>query len=149
MKTYLLLFLLAMCTSLGLTPIMRRLCQRLGWLDELRDPRRLHPTSIPRLGGVAVYVSLMIGLAPLILLHNNFTASFKVTNAHLLQIFIPATLTLLLGVVDDLWGLKALQKFAGLIAIALVFYAMGGRIEGLTIPFVGSIQLPLIVGVMI
>src|ERR1700686_3329482 len=149
MKTYLLLFLLATCSSLALTPIVRRLCQRLRWLDEARDKRHSHPTAIPRLGGVAVYVSVLIGLVPLVLLNNFFTESLKDSNSHLLRIFIPASLTLLLGIVDDIWGLKALQKFAGLLVIALAFYAMGGRIEGFTIPFVGSIQLPLIAGLLI
>lgn len=150
MKTYLLLFLLATCSSLGLTPIVRRLCQRLRWLDEVRDKRHLHRRPVPRLGGIAVYVSLLIGLFPLVLLHNAFTESLlKDSNSHLLRIFIPASLTLLLGIVDDVWGLKAPQKFAGLVVIALIFYAMGGRVEGLSMPFVGSIQLPMIVGLLI
>ncbi len=149
MKTYLLLFLLATCSSLALTPLLRRLCQRFCWLDELSDKRHLHRSAVPRLGGIAVYASLLIGLVPLLLLHNAFTESLKDSNSHLLRIFIPASLTLLLGIVDDLWGLKAPQKFAGLVVIALIFYAMGGRVEGLSMPFVGSIQLPLIAGLLI
>ena len=149
MKTYLLLFLVATCSSLALTPILRRLCQRFRWLDEARDKRRLDPTGIPRLGGIAVYVSLLIGLVPLVLLHNVFTESLKDGNSHPFRIFIPASLTLLLGIVDDIWGLRAMQKFAGLVIIALVFYAMGGRIELLSVPLVGSIHLPLIAGLLI
>src|ERR1700720_3711585 len=126
MKTYLLLFLLATASALALTPIVRRVCQRFRWLDEVRDRRRIHPSAIPRLGGVAVYLSMLIGLVPLALLHNGFTESLHDGNFRLLRIFIPASLTLLLGIVDDVRGLKALQKCAGLVAIALVFYAMGG-----------------------
>src|SRR6267142_6225321 len=149
MKTYLLLFVLATCSSLALTPILRRLCQRFRWLAETRDKRGLQPAGIPRLGGIAVYVSLLIGLVPLVLLHNLFTQSLKDGNSHPFRILIPASLTLLLGIVDDIWGLKALQKFAGLVVIALVFYAMGGRVELFSVPLVGSIHLPWIAGLLI
>jgi UDP-GlcNAc:undecaprenyl-phosphate GlcNAc-1-phosphate transferase len=149
MKTYLLLFVLATTTSLGLTPIVRRLCQRWRWLDEVRDKRRLHRAATPRLGGVAVYLSLLVGLMPLLFIENGFTNSISEGKLRYLRLLLPATLTLLLGCIDDLRGLKAFQKFSGLTFIALVFYAMGGRIEGLTVPIFGSIHLPMIVGLIV
>lgn len=149
MKTYLLLFLLATFSSLALTPTVRRICQRLKWLDVSRDARRLHSLPIPRLGGIAVFCSLIIGLLPLLVLHNGFTEALKGSGTQLPRLLLPAALTLLLGIYDDMRGLKAPQKFAGLIVIALIFYAMGGRIEGLTVPFLGSIQLPWAAGLLI
>src|ERR1051325_2670857 len=118
MRTYLLIFVVATITSLGLTPIVRRLCQRWRWLDELRDKRRLHRVATPRLGGVAVYVSIIVGLVPLLLIDNGFTESLKDSRTPYIRFLLPATLTLLLGCVDDLRGLKAWQKFSGLGAIA-------------------------------
>ena len=149
MKTYLLLFVVATTTSLGLTPIVRRLCQRWRWLDEIRDQRRLHRAATPRLGGVAVYLSLLVGLIPLLFIENGFTTSLSEGKPHYLRLLLPATLTLLLGCIDDLRGLKAFQKFSGLAVIALIFYAMGGRIEGLTVPILGSIHLPMMVGLIV
>lgn len=142
MKTYFLLFSLAVISSLGLTPIVRRLCQRFRWLDQRNDKRHLHRIATPRLGGIAVFVSMMIGLAPLVLIRNGLTESMRESTAHLPQILIPALLTLLLGIADDLFGLRAAQKFGGLALIAGVYYFMGGRIDGLTIPFLGSVELP-------
>jgi UDP-GlcNAc:undecaprenyl-phosphate GlcNAc-1-phosphate transferase len=66
-----------------------------------------------------------------------------------LTLFIPATLVLLLGAYDDLRGTNAVVKFVGLGAIATLFYAMGGRIDALSIPLVGSVQLPFIVSFVI
>ena len=142
MKTYFLLFSLALIASIGVTPIVRRICQRFKWLDQLNDKRHLHRMAIPRLGGIAVFVSMLIGLAPLILIRNGLTESITESAAHLPQILVPAFLTLVLGIVDDLFGLKAVKKFGGLTLIAGIFYLMGGRIEGLTIPFIGSVTLP-------
>src|ERR1700736_3634103 len=106
MKTYFLLFLVATCSSLVLTPIVRRVCQRFHWLDEPKDARRIHATAIARLGGVAVFLSVLLGLLPLLLIRNFFTDSLRDTAPRLLVILVPASLTLILGAFDDLIGLK-------------------------------------------
>ena len=62
---------------------------------------------------------------------------------------IPATLVLLLGAYDDLRGTNAVVKFVGLGLIATLFYAMGGRIDALSIPLFGSVQLPPLVSFVI
>jgi UDP-GlcNAc:undecaprenyl-phosphate GlcNAc-1-phosphate transferase len=149
MKTYFLLFTVATFSSLTLTPIIRRLCQRLRWLDEPTDGRRLHTMAIPRLGGIAVFTSVLLGLAPLLFIRNLVTESLRETSPRLIVLLVPAALVLLLGAVDDLRGLKAWQKFAGLIVASMVFYALGGRIENVTIPLVGSVHLPMVVGLML
>lgn len=149
MKTFILIFVVATCSSLVITPTMRRLCQRYRWLDEPKDGRRLHTRAIPRLGGVAVFLSVLLGLAPLLLIRNLFTESFRPTAPRLLVILVPAGLTLILGVVDDLFGLNASQKFAGLAFISVIFYVMGGRIENVSIPFVGTVHLPVVVGIVL
>jgi UDP-GlcNAc:undecaprenyl-phosphate GlcNAc-1-phosphate transferase len=61
------------------------------------------------------------------------------------MIFVPATLVLMLGVYDDLRGTNAFVKFAGLGIIATIFYALGGRIDALSIPLFGSVELPPLV----
>src|ERR1041385_4887626 len=146
MKTYFLLFIVATVSSLVLTPIIRRLCQRFSWLDEPTDSRRLHTKGVPRLGGIAVFLSVLLGLAPLLLIRNLFTESLRGTAPRLVVILVPAFLTLVLGVVDDLTRLKAWHKFAGLIVVSVIFYALGGRIENITIPFVGSVHVPMALG---
>jgi UDP-GlcNAc:undecaprenyl-phosphate GlcNAc-1-phosphate transferase len=62
MNTYLTLFIIALVVALFLTPVIRRLSQRMGWVDVPRDERRLHKLPIPRLGGVAVYISVVLAL---------------------------------------------------------------------------------------
>ena len=62
--------MVALCASLVLTPLVRRMCERYGGLDEPRDERRIHTTAIPRLGGVAVFLALIIALAALFSLYS-------------------------------------------------------------------------------
>jgi UDP-GlcNAc:undecaprenyl-phosphate GlcNAc-1-phosphate transferase len=72
---------------------------------------------------------------------NLLTQNLRGMQPEILTIFIPATLVLLLGVFDDLRGTNATVKFIGLGVIAIIFYALGGRIDALSIPLFGSVQL--------
>src|SRR6267378_6722389 len=127
MKTYFALFLISATASLGFTPLLRRLCERYRLVDEPQDNRRVHLKAVPRLGGVAIFVSLLIPLSVLLLLNN----------------------VLALGVYDDLNGANAVVKFAGLAGVAVLFYMLGGRIVTLAIPFVGGVTLHPILGFLL
>lgn len=146
MRTYFGLFIIATLSSLIITPLMRRFCQRFKLLDVPKDGRRVHTSAIPRLGGLAIYASIVIALSTLPLVSNLLTQSLRAQTTELFIALIPATLVLLLGVYDDLWGANAVVKFLGLGLIASLFYAMGGRIETLAIPFVTAFHLPPAIG---
>jgi UDP-GlcNAc:undecaprenyl-phosphate GlcNAc-1-phosphate transferase len=142
LKTYFALFLIATIASLITTPLIRRLCQRFQLLDVPADARRVHRTAIPRLGGLALYFSCLTALSLLPFVDNLLTQTLSGLRSESLMIFVPATLVLILGAYDDLRGTNAIVKFAGLGIIATIFYAMGGRIDALSIPLVGSVELP-------
>ena len=111
--------------SLIITPLIRRLCQRFQLLDVPIDGRRVHSKAIPRLGGVALYLSCAIALMTLPLLDNLLTKSLNRTDLFLT--FLPGSLVFLLGVYDDLRGTNAVVKFVALGMIASLFFSMGGR----------------------
>lgn len=146
MRTYFALFLIATCAALLITPLVRRLCERFKLLDVPVDGRRVHKYGIPRLGGVAIYASLMLALATLPLVSNLLTLALWSHTTDLFIALVPATLVLLLGVYDDLRGTNATVKFLCLGLIAALFYWMGGRIEVLAVPFFGAVHLPATVG---
>ena len=127
MKTYFALFLIATFASLIITPLIRRLCERFKLLDVPADGRRVHTRAIPRLGGVAIYLSLMLTLASLLLVSNLVTESLQYYRPVFFKVLVPSSLVLLLGVYDDLRGANAVVKFVGLGLIASLFYAMGGE----------------------
>ena len=149
MKTYFALFSIATFASLVTTPLIRRLCERYKLLDVPLDGRRIHKTAIPRLGGFALYFSCLAGLSMLPFVDNLLTQTLSGFKGDFLTLFVPATLVLLLGGYDDLRGTNAFVKFAGLGVIATLFYAMGGRIDALSIPLFGSVQLPPLVSFII
>jgi UDP-GlcNAc:undecaprenyl-phosphate/decaprenyl-phosphate GlcNAc-1-phosphate transferase len=149
LKTYFALFSIATMASLVTTPLIRRLCQRYKLLDVPLDGRRIHRKAVPRLGGLALYVSCLAALSMLPFVDNLLTQTLNTLKPEFLTLFAPATLVLLLGAYDDLHGTNAVVKFVGLGLIATLFYAMGGRVDALSIPLFGSVQLPPLVSFIV
>jgi UDP-GlcNAc:undecaprenyl-phosphate GlcNAc-1-phosphate transferase len=149
LKTYFALFSIATIASLITTPLIRRFCQRYKVLDRPVAGRRIHQTAVPRLGGLALYISCLTALSLLPFVDNLLTQTLSALKPEFLTLLIPATLVLLLGTYDDLRGANATVKFIGLGLIATLFYAMGGRIDALSIPLLGSVQLSPLVSFII
>lgn len=149
MNTYLAVFLIATFAALIITPLVRRLCQRLKLLDVPSDGRRVHSEAVPRLGGVAIYLSFMLALSTLPFVENLLTQDLRRYTSDVFILLAPTTLVLFLGIYDDLRGTDAKVKFIALGMIATLFFVLGGRIEALSIPFVGSVQLPIVVSYLL
>jgi len=149
MNTYLTLFIIATAFSLLLTPIVRRVCERFGLVDEPRDERRVHTKAVPRLGGIAVFASMLIALAALPLVDNLVTRTLLTNKQLLLIMLVPAALVFLFGIYDDVRGADARLKFVAQGLAGTLFFILGGRITALSVPFVGSIELPLILSFVV
>ena len=149
MKTYFALFLISATASLVLTPLLRRFCERYRLVDEPLDQRRVHLRAVPRLGGIAIFLSLLIPLSILPLLNNLLTQSLRPDRRGVIVFLVCGVLVLLLGVYDDLRGANAGVKFAGLAGVGVLFYILGGRIITLSIPFVGSVTLHPVLGFLL
>ncbi|MEJ7709659.1 MAG: MraY family glycosyltransferase [Pyrinomonadaceae bacterium] len=144
MNTYLLLFIVATCSSLIITPLVRRLSEHFGWLDVPEDDRRVHQRAVPRLGGIAIFASVAIALAMLGLLDNRVTQALDSSSTQLFAVLVPATLVFLFGVYDDLFGASSRLKFIVQGLAGALLFTMGGRIEALSLPLFGSVELPLV-----
>lgn len=149
MKTYFALFLISAAASLTLTPLLRRFCERYRLVDEPQDDRHVHLKAVPRLGGIAIFLSMLIALSFLPLVNNLLTQTLRPDLRAIVVFVVCGFLVLLLGVYDDLRGASAVVKFAGLAGVTLLFYVLGGRIEGLSIPFVGGVTLHPILGFLL
>lgn len=149
MKTYFALFMVAAFSSLVLTPLLRRFCERYSLLDAFDDDRRIHRKAVPRLGGVSICLSVLTGLASLFLVRNLLTQAVRAEARSIGAILLCGLLVLALGVYDDLKGTNPVAKFVGLGLITLLFYTLGGRIEGLSVPFVGPVHLHPLLGCLL
>jgi len=145
-NTYLALFVIATCLALVLTPVVRRISERYHWLDVPRDERRVHCRAVPRLGGVSIFATVLITLASLPFVDNVVTQSLQTNGSKLIAVLVPATLIFIFGIYDDLRGTNAHLKFIAQGLAGVLLYVLGGRIEGLSVPFAGSVELPQALG---
>lgn len=125
---------------------MSRISERFGWVDNPRDGRHVHLNPVPRLGGVAIFAAVLLALATLPFINNLVTQTLRTNSGQLWRILTPVTLIFLVGVYDDFRGTNAPVKFIAQALAGLLFCVMGGRIEALSVPLVGSIELHPIFG---
>ena len=91
MTAGLLTFAIALVTSLGITVPVRQFAVRVGMVDR-PGPRKIHLEPIPLLGGIAIYVAVILAL-----LASHPGAALS----QIVGILAGATLLLLIGTLDD------------------------------------------------
>ena len=114
MKVYVLLMVVAAALTVLLTPLVRWACLRWGIVPKLRS-RDIQSTPIPRLGGIAITIALVITM--LISARIPYMSPLFETNAAW-AVVVGALAMCILGVVDDVVELDWLTKLSGQILIA-------------------------------
>jgi UDP-GlcNAc:undecaprenyl-phosphate GlcNAc-1-phosphate transferase len=133
----------AFLTALAATPQARRLALRVGVLDEVGD-RRMHTEPKPRIGGIAVYLGIAFALFVSIgfALHTTLFHSANDTQDFFGLLF-GGTLIMLVGVWDDIMGMRPRNKFIAQIVVAIISMIYGFHIPGFAIPgHTGYVNLP-------
>ena len=109
-------FFAALAIVAILTPITRSLALRLEVLDQ-PHPRKIHASPKPLLGGVAIYLSVVLSL-----LLTVEAASLS----QMISLIAAATLLVAVGLVDDFVSLNARLKLFVAIPLAGLALAIGG-----------------------
>ena len=106
------IILITFVSSLILVPLIRDIAIHINAMD-IPDKRKVHKKPMPRLGGLAIFLSFLIGYM-----------FFAPVTTQMISILIGSFLIVLLGIIDDINPLKATTKLWGQIAVAmiLVFY---------------------------
>ncbi|MDD5347174.1 MAG: MraY family glycosyltransferase [Candidatus Omnitrophica bacterium] len=112
-------FLLSLLVALVSMPLVRKLAVKFGVLD-LPGGRKIHKEATPLMGGVAVYLGILISLAAAAP-HRQFS--------ELAPILVGATLILFLGLVEDTRGLSAQVRFIVQVLVAILMMETGARIS--------------------
>jgi UDP-GlcNAc:undecaprenyl-phosphate GlcNAc-1-phosphate transferase len=140
------IFFLSLLFSFVLTRYVRDFSSHRGWVAIPSHERHLHAVPLPRLGGVAIFVSFslsMLAVAALARYVPFLNAAFSLSTV--LTILGPATLVFLLGVYDDIHSVGPYVKFAVQSLAATMLFMGGLRILNIPVLF-GTHQLPWYVG---
>ncbi len=124
MITYLLILVSALVVAAGATPVARRAAAQWGFMDQPAE-RKVHQVTMPRMGGVAIYVAFIVALLL-------FGRLFYIRQ--LASIFLGATLVSGIGLLDDRRGLGAWTKLAGQVVAAAFLIASGVLVQVLHQP---------------
>lgn len=150
---------IGLALAYAVTPAVQWLARQLRVLDQ-PGGRRIHRFPVPRLGGLAVYIAfvaaVLIGLPverPIrvavephqLVITVPYVAAI---DRPILGLLLGTTVITLVGVVDDIRGIRPLAKLAGQVAAAAVLLPFGVGMDVLTNPLGGMVFVgPLGAGV--
>jgi UDP-GlcNAc:undecaprenyl-phosphate GlcNAc-1-phosphate transferase len=140
MREYALVLLVTAAVTYLLTPLVRRVAVATGAMHEPRA-RDMHKQATPLLGGLAMYGGLVAGLVVagrLPSLDDPFQTAGSKTAAGLL---LAGGLVVVVGFIDDRYGLSAISKLAGQVAAAGILVWSGQALPWLPMPSGGEFSL--------
>src|SRR5712664_735445 len=120
----LLVFLAALIASAVFTSRVRDIAIARRWVFIPNSDRHVHARPMPRLGGLAIFLTLWCGALLARAAPQYFGAHGLPWSDVILKILGPATLIFVFGLIDDFRGLSAYVKFAvQMVAAGLLYYA--------------------------
>ncbi len=124
-------FLIALGVVLVLTPAIGGVARVFGVVDEPDEKRKIHRRAVPRLGGLAIFLAVLIP-----------SIAFLPLDGVYRGILIGATIATVVGLLDDLYNLPWFAKLGGQFGAAAVPVAFGLALDRFTFPFIGVQELP-------
>jgi UDP-GlcNAc:undecaprenyl-phosphate/decaprenyl-phosphate GlcNAc-1-phosphate transferase len=115
--------------SLLITPLIKKLAVSIGATDK-PNQRKVHQFTMPRLGGLAIFISFIIGMLIL-----------KPLNPAFIPIIIGSSIIVITGICDDLFELSAKYKLIGQLAAAFIVVFLGDlQVLFINLPFGGHLE---------
>ncbi|MGH3301583.1 MAG: glycosyltransferase family 4 protein, partial [Streptosporangiaceae bacterium] len=133
MKDYVLTLLVAAAVTYVLTPLVRRFAIAVGAIKQQPRERDVHTAPVPSIGGLAMYG----GLAAALLVANEISQLHDdaIAGTGMLTGLLGAGgLVVIIGFIDDRWGMSAITKAAGQVAAGGILVASGAQLSWLPLP---------------
>jgi UDP-GlcNAc:undecaprenyl-phosphate/decaprenyl-phosphate GlcNAc-1-phosphate transferase len=141
-------FAVALVVGLAATPVVRLMAIDRGFLDH-PDPRKVHTSPIPRVGGVAMILAFGLAIGAAAFVAPDFRSAGELEPNRVPAILAGVALLAVVGIIDDLNGMRARVKLVAQMGAATLAWLLGLRIELLQFPWgtidVGVLSLPLTV----
>lgn len=108
-----LIILICFLTSVILTPVVKKIAVHIGAVDKPDHKRKVHNKVMPRMGGLAIFLSFLVGYM-----------IFAPKTTQMLSVLIGGFIIILVGIFDDIRvehpGLSPFYKFIGQIIAACI-----------------------------
>ncbi len=126
--TYVLTFFMALVIAVIATPVSMKLAAKWGAIA-YPGGRHVHTKPIPRLGGLAIYAAFWS--AALIM---------QVWDEQMTGLFLGSTIIMVVGIWDDIRGMRPLVKLFWQIAAASVLVFFGFSMNNISLPLIGPVD---------
>ncbi|MFQ6034728.1 MAG: glycosyltransferase family 4 protein [Sedimentisphaerales bacterium] len=130
MTTYLSVYIGSLLLAMLITPLVIYIAQALKIYDE-PGARKVHACSVPRIGGVAVFLSVIALVVTVLFLDNSVGDAFRRIRIQMVMLLATSSLVFVLGFIDDLRGIRARHKLLAQVMAAAVLCLAGVRINSL------------------
>ena len=141
-------FATALVVGLVATPIVRGYAERRGLLDQ-PGGRKVHRIAVPRLGGVAMAIAFGVAIGAASLASPDLGAVGGLRPNRAAAILVGVALLVVIGIIDDTRGMRALVKLALQSGVALVAASLGLVVERFHMPWgiveLGVLSIPITV----
>ncbi|MEM5591514.1 MraY family glycosyltransferase [Niallia circulans] len=115
--------------SILLTPVVKKLAFKLGAMDK-PEQRKVHQKVMPRMGGLAIYISFLIG-----------ALIINPDKDYHYPILLGSAVIIVTGMLDDIYNLSAKVKFLAQTLAAVIVVVWGGvQVEFINLPFGGKLE---------
>ena len=111
--------LVAMGITFVVMPFLLVFCRKRGYYD-LPGGRKVHDCAVPRLGGLLFMPSMLVALVSVLILSSSWWQGVLTLRVSSVAMAVGAFLIYIIGIVDDLVGMKAGHKFAVQLVAALL-----------------------------
>lgn len=140
---YLVSFCVALLATALLVPVVRRFAIRHGIVDK-PGGRRVNKTAIPRMGGVAMFVGVLVAVAVECIcdaagVWTGPVVTDGVFNGQLVGVLAGLACITAVGVADDVRSLPPWVKLAGQIVAACIIAFTGTLLSNFKIPFTNTV----------
>ena len=133
---YFVFLIISFFLVLVFTPIIIRFAKRLKLFD-LPGGRKIHKKPVPRLGGIAIFLSFWITIS----IANFMFSNYLVLPKNLFVLFIVSCVFLLFSIYDDIRGIKAHLKLFLEIVGSIILITLGNfKITNITNQVIGNIN---------
>lgn len=137
---YIFTFLLAAIISLVITPVFQKLAEKTDFMDRpKKEDHKRHAKAIPLLGGAAMFTAwagaILAGIIMIFSWNSHgqmppalaaYVPNVTAISGRLFFICLGAFLAMLLGLLDDRFGMSAKLKLLGQIVVAIIAVTLGG-----------------------
>ena len=137
---FLIVLTVAAVVTYAVTPVVRSAALTLGVFTPVRA-RDMHRKTLPRWGGAAMFVGMVVGLAVAAAIP--YLSGIFADLTPMRGVFAAMVLILIVGMADDAWDIHWLLKLVGQICAGVLLVVHGVRLEVMPVGWLGVGDAPV------